>query len=522
MINLAYRKIWISNQLEVVFMDILPERAEQGAQHISQGAVENQRVESSQTPRPQEAENSQTQRPRISLGPYGPQEHHGELTVQEARKNVIHLAWPAVFEQLLIQLFSMADMMMVGGVGPAAIAAIGLTNQPVFLALAAFQALNVGTTAVVARFIGAGDINEANAAARQSLLLVGVLGVLMTIGIYLTARPILVFMGAGPDAIDYGVTYLRVIALSFIPQTIGMAVTAILRGAGDTRTPMRYNIIANVVNVVGNLLLINGYLGFPRWGVFGAAVATAIGRVAGMFMALYAVSNGRSSVHVSFRDKFTPDFDLVRRIVKIGSPAMFEQVIMRIGMITYTKVVAGLGTIIYAAHQIGINIVGLSFTPGMGFGAAASSLVGRSLGAKRPDWAELYGWQTRRVGMYVAAFMGVVFFFGGEFLASLYTSDPVVIQNAALTLRIIAFVQTFQSSQFILAGALRGAGDTRWPLISTLVGVVGIRALLSILFVKSFEWGLVGAWVAMALDQLTRSGFIYFRYKSGHWKQIKV
>ncbi|HAZ22829.1 MAG TPA: MATE family efflux transporter [Firmicutes bacterium] len=482
MINLEYRKFWIPNQLEVVLMAV----------------------------------------PQGTLGPHGPQGQHGELAIKEARKNVIHLAWPAVFEQLLIQLFSMVDMMMVGGVGPAAIAAIGLTNQPVFLAMAAFMALNVGTTAVVARFIGAGKVNEANAAARQSLLIVGVLGVLATILIYFTARPIVVFMGAEADAIEYGVTYLKVIALSFIPQTIGMTVTAILRGSGDTRTPMRYNIIANVVNVIGNFLLINGYLGFPRWGVFGAAVATAIGRVVGMFLALYAISNGKSILHVSFKDKFVPNFDLIKRIAKIGSPAMAEQLMMRLGIITFTKVVAGLGTTIYAAHQIGINIVGLSFTPGMGFGMAASSLVGRSLGAKRPDWAELYGWQTRRVGMYVAAFMGLVFFFGGEYLAALYTTDPIVIKNAALTLKIIAFVQTFQSSQFILAGALRGAGDTRWPLISTIVGVVGVRALLSILFVNGFGWGLTGAWVAMALDQLTRSGFIYFRYKSGRWKTTKV
>ncbi|HCM18217.1 MAG TPA: MATE family efflux transporter, partial [Firmicutes bacterium] len=121
-------------------------------------------------------------------------------------------------------------------------------------------------------------------------------------------------MGAEADAIEYGVTYLKVIALSFIPQTIGMTVTAILRGSGDTRTPMRYNIIANVVNVIGNFLLINGYLGFPRWGVFGAAVATAIGRVVGMFLALYAISNGKSILHVSFKDKFVPNFDLIKRI----------------------------------------------------------------------------------------------------------------------------------------------------------------------------------------------------------------
>ena len=177
-------------------------------------------------------------------------EHRQELTIEEARKDVLHLAWPAVVEQLLIQLFNMVDMMMVGGVGPAAIAAIGLTNQPIFLAMAAFMALNVGTTAVVARFIGAGDQEEANTAARQSLIIIGLLGVIATIVLHTFAEPLVLFMGAKEDSIGYAITYIRVIALGFVPQTIGMSITAVLRGAGDTRTPMKYNIIANVINAL--------------------------------------------------------------------------------------------------------------------------------------------------------------------------------------------------------------------------------------------------------------------------------
>ena len=449
-------------------------------------------------------------------------EDREELTIQEARKDIIQLAWPSVVEQLLIQLFNMVDMMMVGGVGPAAIAAIGLTTQPIFLAMAAFMALNVGTTAVVARFVGAGDIDEANTAARQSLLLIAFLSIIAAFILYTFAEPIVLFMGAKADALGYAVTYLRVISFSFLPQTIGMAVTAMLRGAGDTRTPMRYNIIANVVNVVGNVLLINGYLGFPRWGVFGAAFATGIGRVVGMILALRAITARKSILHISVHDNFSPRFDLMQRVVRVGLPAMLEQLIMRFGMMTYTRVVSGLGTSVYAAHQIGMNIVGLSFSPGLGFGMTATSLVGRSLGRKRPDWAETYGWQTRRMGMMVASAMGIVFFFGGGLLARLYTDDVAVIANTVIALRIIAFVQPLQSTQFILAGALRGAGDTRWPLISTLVGTVVVRVALAMLFVNRLGWGLPGAWLAMAIDQATRSAFIYWRYKSGHWKAIKV
>ncbi|MGE5654301.1 MAG: MATE family efflux transporter [Bacillota bacterium] len=446
----------------------------------------------------------------------------GELSLDAARARIVQLAWPAVFEQILVTLFGMVDMMMVGGVGPAAIAAIGLTNQPMFLALAAFMALNVGTTALVARFVGAKDIKEANAAIHQSLLITLVLGTIMTAVVYFSAEPLVIFMGAEGDTIRYGVEYIKVIALGILPQTLSMSVTAVLRGAGDTKTPMRFNIIANVVNVCGNYVLINGYLGFPKWGVYGAGLATTIGRVVACIMSLAVIFSGKFILHISLKDKFAPRLDLITRIIKIGAPALIEQLIMRFGMITFTKVVAGLGTLTYAAHQIAMNIVSLSFTPGQGFSMASTSLVGQSLGQKRPDWAERYGWETRRIGMMVAGTMALVFFFFGGNIARLYTTEPDVIRQAAIALKIISTVQLMQSTQFILAGALRGAGDTRWPLISTLVGVAFVRVVLALLFVQVFHWGLIGAWCAMALDQCTRSTFIYFRYKSGKWKTVRV
>ena len=450
------------------------------------------------------------------------QTQRAELTHQEARRHVIALAWPAVVEQLLVTLFGMVDMMMVGAVGPQAIAAIGLTNQPMFLALAAFQALNVGTTALVARFVGAGDISEANAAIRQSLLVVTALGGIATALVYIFAEPMVVFMGAKDEALGYAVTYLRVISLGLLPQTIGMCVTAVLRGAGDTKTPMRFNIIANVFNVLGNFLLISGRFGFPAWGVFGAGFASSFSRLIGCVLALYILFNGKSLLRISLRDKFVPRWDLITRVVRVGFPSLLEQLLMRFGNIVFTKAVSGLGMATYAAHQIGMNIQSLSFTPGHGFGMAATSLVGRSLGEKRPDNAEKYGWETRKVGQYVAITMGLIFFFGGRYIASLYTDDPQVVDVAASVLKVAAFIQPFQSSQFILAGALRGAGDTRWPLISTFIGVAGIRAFLAVLFINVMHLGVKGAWYALLIDQLTRSLVIYYRYNSKHWQKARV
>jgi len=167
-------------------------------------------------------------------------------------------------------------------------------------------------------------------------------------------------------------------------------------------------------------------------------------------------------------------------------------------------------------------VLSLSFMPGQAFGMSATTLVGQSLGAKDPALAERCGYEARRLGMFVAALMSGVFFFLGPQIASLYTNDPEVIRQTALSLKIIALVQPMQSTQFILAGGLRGAGDTRWPLYSTFLGIWVGRVLLATLFVQVLGFGLWGAWLAMAMDQVGRSIFISYRFRLGRWKEIKV
>jgi len=442
--------------------------------------------------------------------------------VQHIRQRILNLALPSLAELLLATLFGMFDMIMVGWIGPAAIAAIGLTNQPMFLGLAVFQALNVGTTAIVARSIGAGNVDEACDATRQTLVITLILGTMISAVGIVFAEPVMRFMGAEPDALAWGVPYFQIVSGGLVFQTVSMGISAVLRGAGDTRTPMIYNIIANCVNLVGNALLINGLLGFPRLLVAGAAWATTFSRFVAAILMLRVAYGGKYIIKLNIRDRFRPRWDLIGRIVKVGTPAALEQFLMRFGMIMFTRVVASLGTVVYAAHQVAINIVGLSFTPGQGFGMAATTLVGQSLGAKQPELAEQAGYETRRLGMYVASAMALVFFFFGRWIARLYTPNPQVIADAALALKVIAIVQPAQSTQFILAGGLRGAGDTFWPLVSTLVGVVVIRVALAYLFVNGMHLGLFGAWLAMACDQLARSLVISVRYRSGHWKHVRV
>lgn len=451
-----------------------------------------------------------------------PQVRNEVLSAKGLTDKVATLAGPALVEMMLVSLVSMADMIMVGRLGPAAIASVGLTNQPMFFALAIFMALNVGTTAIVARAIGARDEKSACDAARQTFMITCLLGIAVSAIAFCSAPYILRFMNAEDDVLRVGVWYFKIVGLGLFFNTLAMAAGAVLRGAGDTKTPMKINMVANVINVVGNYALIYGKFGMPRLEVSGAALATTFSRFVAFVMFAVIIFGGKRIVKLNLRDRWIFDFAIIQRIFRIGTNAALEQFVLRGGQVAFARVVATLGTTTFAAHQIALNVLSLSFMPGQAFGMSATTLVGQSLGAKDPDLAERCGYEARRLGMFVAGFMAFLFFFFGPQIASLYSTDPEVIRRAAMALKIIALVQPAQSTQFILAGGLRGAGDTKWPLYSTFLGIWVGRVLLSTLFISVLGFGLLGAWVAMAVDQLGRSAFISHRFKHGRWKEIRV
>jgi len=444
-----------------------------------------------------------------------------KLNTKLLDKYIWILALPSLIELMLATVFGMVDMIMVGNVSTASLAAVGISNQPMMLILSVFQALNVGTTALVARVMGTGDRRSSRLVLRQTLILAAIFGASTSLIGFLFARRIVVFMGAKPDVIPLATSYFGIVASGAFFVAITMGITAALRGVGDTVSPMKYNIIANLINVFGNYVLIYGKFGFPAMGVTGAALSTTISRGLGMLMAFYAVRRP-GSIFSGFRVlKLKVDVGLMKRILRIGFPSGLEQLALRTGQIEFARTAASLGTMVFAAHQIALNVVGLSFAPGQAFGIAATTLVGQSLGAGRPDVAERCGFETRRLGMIIAFSIALLFFFFGRQIADIYTNDAEVTHMAAKALKIVALMQPLQSTQFILAGALRGAGDTRWPLFSTMIGIWCIRVVFAKVFV-ALGFGLIGLWMAQLLDQLFRSVFIYARYTSGHWKMIKV
>ena len=444
----------------------------------------------------------------------------------QLRMNIFHIVWPVFIEVLLGSLFGMVDMMMVGRISEhaaQAVSAVGMTNQPVFLGLSFVQALNVGGTAIIARYYGAKKYKNISLVLKHVMLL-AMLGFVLPISVLMIVLTpyVLSFLGADSSVIEVGSGYFRVIMLGFIFQSFSFTMTAALRGIGETKIPMRNNLIANSLNVLGNAVLIYGLFGFPVLGVTGAAISTALSNVIAMSLNLRYVLSKKSVLYLDFKEKFEFRFEMMKDLIRIGLPTALEQLALRVGIISFLNIVSGLGTNVYAAHQISLNILNLTYSPAQAFGITASTLMGQSLGAKNEQLARMYTRMCQRIGFIIAIGMSLFIFFGSKTLAEFYSTNPEIIQNTMIALTIVAFVQPFQSHQLITSGALRGAGDTVWPLIAIFVGSILIRVSLGYIFVNIIGLGLAGAWYAVFIDQFIRWLIILFRFKSGKWKNIRI
>ena len=434
-------------------------------------------------------------------------------------KDVIQIAWPSFVELMLTQLVSMIDLMMVGSLGTWALSAVGLTNQPKFLMMTMIIAMNVGATALVARAKGAGDKERANLIVRQSLLLTFIFSLAASVIGYIFAEPMIRFMGAADaESLNGGVVYFRIQMIGFVFMGLTSTITAVLRGVGNSRTAMIYNLIANLVNCFLNYVFIYGHFGAPRLEVAGASLATIIGQFVAFVIAVVVLLRGKSYLKLEMKKGFNPDRSVLRGLVSIGVPSMIEQLIMRTGMIIYSKTVAGLGTVAFATHQVCMNIQAMSFMNGQAFAVSATSLVGQSLGKKRLDMAGVYSSRTQKLGMAVSMILVFVFVFFGEPLIRLYNEEAEVVKQGTIILLMVAALQPLQSSQFIFAGALRGAGDTKTTAMITFITMLLVRPFVAIFCINVLHWGLIGAWVALILDQLLRSVLVGARYYSGKWK----
>jgi putative MATE family efflux protein len=444
------------------------------------------------------------------------------LSPADLPKTVIQLAWPVVLETTFFGLGGIINTILVGRLGASALAAVGLGQQIEFMIQVSFAAVTVGTTAMVSRHVGAKEKKEANQAVGQALLLAVILGLFFSLLLWIFAGPAIKLLRGRPDVIKLGVKYIRAVAFSFVPAFVFAAGSSSFRGAGNTRTPMMIMVAVTLCNIFLGYLLIYGGLGFPSLGVTGAGTASAVSRLLGAVTVLVFLIRGKGLLKYRLSSSWPLDRTMIRRTFRIGLPAGLEQIQLQLAMIVYTVILSSLGTKIYAAHAIAMRIEGLAFMPGMGFGMAAMALVGQSLGAGRADLGERAAYLARRYAMLVMTMVGVIMFFFGRGMASLFVSDWEVVALSALGLKIWALAMPMMGTSNTLAGGLRGAGDTRWVLLIMTGCIWLLRLPLAYLLALVLQFGPVGAWSAAVLDINVRGILLWWRFSRGGWKKIKL
>lgn len=434
-------------------------------------------------------------------------------------KNTLELAGPATVESIFVGLASLVDTIMVSSLGTTAIAAVGLTNQPKFIAIAFIISLNVGISAVISRRIGAGRKTEANACLRQGLLLSALISLIVCGLSFIFARPYIQFAGAQADTLDLAVRYFKIVIVGQFFGNLGMTINAAQRCAGNSRISMQTNLAANIINVIFNYLLIGGNLGFPRLEIAGAALATALGGIVAFLMSAASLFSRKSPLQISFQHSWLPKAEIIRPLADIALSSFIEQACMRLGFFQYALIVAGLGTQMFATHQICMNICNICFSCFDGFSAAAAALTGQNLGKNRSDLASLCNRLCRRMAACMAAIlMGTLILFRHEIIM-LFSSDPEILQLGSLIMLIFAVSIPALSAMNVYSGSLQGAGDNRFIAVFAFISTTLIRPALSWFLCYPIGIGVFGPWLGLLFDFYLRFILNRHRYRTGIWKK---
>jgi putative MATE family efflux protein len=431
------------------------------------------------------------------------------------------LSWPAIMTFGLESLVGLIDALMVGRLGAHAVAGVGVGTQILNAVSVMNMALATGTVAIVARHIGANQKAHAEAALVQSIYLALLMGVAIAVPVSIWAPKMVGVFADDAEVLAAGTVFIRTIILGVPGMAVFAVIAAGLRGAGDMRTPLMIGAFLNLLNVSLAYVLIFGRLGLPALGVQGAAAASATAFWVGAILGLLTLIRRGSALRVR-RGELAPHPETARRVLAVGSPTALEQLLMQIGFLIYLGIAARYGTSAVAAYFIGVRILALSFLPGFGFGAAASTIVGQQLGAGQPEHAERSGWEANRLAVVAMSIAGILIFLFARPIAALVIDDAEVIDDAVSFIQILALAQPLMAADSTLGGALRGAADTRFPLVTVVVGFYGARLGFAWVVSHVLELSLAWVWGALLGDYLLRAALKGWRFHSGAWKRARV
>lgn len=438
------------------------------------------------------------------------------------------LAWPAILEQALQTAVQYVSSAMVGRLGANASAAVGVTTTVNWLINSPAFAMGIGVLSYISLCIGAKKIEKAKIAAIQSIIITIILGIVMGV-ITLSISPFLPkWLGAAPEIQRDASLYFGIICIPMLFRVATIIFGAVLRSTGDMKTPMMVNLIMNIINIILNFILIYGNetISIGKFkivtygaglGVAGSAIAAAIAySISGclMFFALY-----RNEKVSPKREKIKLNLPVMRRCVSVGFPVTVERVITCLGQVVFSSLVTRLGTIAFAAHSIAITAEEAFYIPGYGMQSSASTLVGNALGEKNEEKLQHISVTIIWIAVIVMTITGALLFIFPDNMMSFFIQDPAVIKSGASVLRIVAVSEPMFGALIILEGIFNGAGDTKAPVLVSILSMWGVRITGTFICIFKLNLGLNAVWVCMVADNVFRFVLLLIRFLSGAWKK---
>ena len=444
-----------------------------------------------------------------------------DFTRGSLNRAIFLLAVPMVLEMFLESLFAVVDVFWVARLGSDALAAVGLSETMLTIVYSVALGLGLSATAMVARRIGEKDRDGAATAAVQAIALGIVTGLVFGVCGWIFAESLLGLMGGSPSVLATGAWYARIgLGMSFAPLMITVN-NAIFRGTGDAAIAMRVLWFSNFINLVLDPCLIFGWGPFPQLGLTGAAVATLIGRTAGVLFQVYLFARGTDRLRI-LRHHVRLARDVLARLAKVSLTGISQFLVPHVSWICLMRIVAEFGAPAVASYTIGIRVILFIFLPSWGLSGAAATLVGQNLGAKQPDRAESSVWRTAVCNMAFLGGIGMLLIIYADPIARLFTSDAAVLPLAASCLRIISYGNVGYALGMVMLQAFNGAGDTRTPTVLNLIffwlGEIPLAYVLAnhtALLARGVSWGIVIAESALAVASL-------LVFRGGRWKQQEI
>lgn len=437
-------------------------------------------------------------------------------------RNISILALPAILEMALNTLVGMADTLMISHIiGKEGLSAVGFANQIIFTLIYVFTSFNAGATAMVARSYGEKNYQRLNKIVGENLSLNFFLGILIFLMTLIFSKNILNIFSISDLVYQMSVDYLNNVAISQFFMFISFAAAASLRGAGDTKTPMFITGIANILNIIGNYLLITGYSFFPELGIKGAALSTSIARGIAAILYLIILMKGKNNIKIKLSNLKLSAY-ILKPLWSLSYAAALEQFFMQAAFFVNSIIISLLNTTSEAAYRILINIESASFMPAIGISIATATLVGKRLGEQNPKKSLQTGKLAGSMGIIWGIFMGIIFFIFPVPILALFTSDTKLIKVATFTMRIAGFNQPLLAFMIIISGALRGTGDTKGVMLITSLRLWTIFVPLCYFLVKYFNYGVTSVWYAEISSFLVFSYFIYKRFTAMEWARITM